>query len=371
MWDGESMPADAVAGTLSFSPEEGGRLDLIGCFVPIFERMDGDIDDFQIDTIYGLTTDGEYVTLLECLPPRSRAKSSDRAFETESYPFARILTGELVTQSSEYYKCSFSFHYLKEWTDILSIDTPGDQLIPQGPAQSESLRTDEADIILDVYEDLSTVLGSNIRTAIFAIYPEESLTIDVFISDYLRPLQNLITLGIGTPVSPSFINVFSDPFGHPRSKCSFSYQASNYHEPDEIKRSDMMFTLTDIDFEESIRSWLESYETLGRLHNHYFGTLYAENMYIRLQFMSMIFALEDYHRRSFPQKQKIMEKKVFKRFRKVALERLPPIAARKRIKDLVRSIGNEPSVADRLRILLRGMRMCFPSHIILSQTWEL
>lgn len=354
----DSTPDEAVAGTLSFSPTEGGELNLIGHFVPFFERIDEDpADSGDLDTIYGLTTEGEYITLLDCIPSGS---SSNRVFTTESYQFTQIISGGLVETNTTYWKCSFSFHNLKWWTQIDSVTTPGDSPLSQGPAISKSLSTSEADILLNIHEDMASVIGNNVGNVYFAIYPCEPLTINEYFSQYIRPLQNLVTLGVGTAVSPTFINIYSDPFGHPHSKSSYSYEAANYHVPDDIRCFEMNFTLKDINFKEDIENWITSYETLGRLHDHYFGTLYANNMYVRLQFMSMIFALEDYHRRAFPGKQKIMDEQIFKRFRDLTLERMPRVSAYERVKNIFQSLGNEPSAKDRLEDITNRHEDMFP-----------
>ena len=87
---------------------------------------------------------------------------------------------------------------------------------------------------------------------------------------------------------------------------------------------------------------------MERLHDNYFGTRYNDRMYIHTQFMSMMFALEAYHRRTFPDRQEQMSKKAFNRFRDISLERMPKVAAWERVANLFRSIGNDPSTGGRL-----------------------
>ncbi|WP_328221396.1 HEPN domain-containing protein [Halobacterium salinarum] len=57
-----------------------------------------------------------------------------------------------------------------------------------------------------------------------------------------------------------------------------------------------------------------------------------------------MFALEAYHRRAFPDRQKTMSKKVYRRFRETTLERMAKVAVWGRARDLFRSIVNEPSI---------------------------
>jgi hypothetical protein len=44
-------------------------------------------------------------------------------------------------------------------------------------------------------------------------------------------------------------------------------------------------------------NWLEKVELLRPVYNLYFGTIYREDMYLEFQFLSLIMALEVYHRR--------------------------------------------------------------------------
>jgi hypothetical protein len=229
-----------------------------------------------------------------------------------------------------------------------------------GPALSDSLSTDEEDIILNLHEDNKAAIEGKLGRVYFTVFPEEPLTFDEFSSQYIRPLQNLITLGVGEAVFPTFVNLFSERFGHPDSKHSVHWQVPYYREQDDVNQMQMNFTLQDISFEEVVVQWLESESSVSRLHDHYFGTRYNDSMYVNTQFMSMMFALEAYHRRKFPDRQKIMSKKVYKRFRDVTLERMPKVAAWDRAEGLFNSIVNEPSIGDRLIDITEQHEEMFP-----------
>lgn len=51
MWNGNEIPEERVAGTLSFSPKEGGELDLIGAFQESANLLTG--DSKGVVNIYG------------------------------------------------------------------------------------------------------------------------------------------------------------------------------------------------------------------------------------------------------------------------------------------------------------------------------
>ncbi|MCF2166272.1 hypothetical protein JT689_01065 (plasmid) [Halobacterium sp. GSL-19] len=221
---------------------------------------------------------------------------------------------------------------------------PGDHDIDVGPAVTESLSTDDADIILNMHEDMSSAFEGRLGRVYFTVYSEEPLTYSEYLSEYVGPLQNLITLGVGDAVFPTFLNLYSARFGHHDSKHSVHWDVPYYREQDDAHSMQMNFTLQDIEFADVVEQWLESSSSVERLHDHYFGTRYNDSMYVNTQFMSMMFALEAYHRRAFPDRQKTMSKKVYRRFRETTLERMAKVAVWGRARDLFRSIVNEPSI---------------------------
>lgn len=343
------VPDEAVAGTLTFSPKYGVELDLFGSFYEFFERHNDDVEteDGPVN-IFGVTTEGEYVTVLNCMYSGDRMSMNDVSYTTESYENGTVIKGGLVNTESKYWKCSFSFNNLEKWTGVRRVSMPGDHDIGVGPAVTESLSADDSDIILNMHEDMSSAFEGRLGQVYFTVYSDDPLTYSEYLSEYVSPLQNLITLGVGEAVFPTFLNLYSARFGHHDSKHSAHWDVPYYREQDDAHSMQMNFTLQDIEFADVVEQWLESSSSVERLHDHYFGTRYNDSMYANTQFMSMMFALEAYHRRTFPNRQKTMNKKVYRRFRETTLERMPKVAVWGRARDLLRSIVNEPSIGDRL-----------------------
>ena len=63
----------------------------------------------------------------------------------------------------------------------------------------------------------------------------------------------------------------------------------------------MVFTFKDIsdNFEAILKNWIEKSKILQPVYDLYFGTLYNPSMYTQHQFLSLIQALESYHRRKY------------------------------------------------------------------------
>lgn len=62
---------------------------------------------------------------------------------------------------------------------------------------------------------------------------------------------------------------------------------------------EMLFTLKDIadKFELLLRNWFNKTDKLGPVYDLYFGALYNPHMYLQQRFLSLVQALESYHRR--------------------------------------------------------------------------
>lgn len=347
--DSDGIPDDAVAGTISFSQESGGSLELIGGFYPPFEHFKDDETDTDGPlTIHGVSTDGEYVSLLDCIYTGSSVNSKNTTYSTEKYEIGQIIRGGFVDKDTCYWKCSFSFDNLDKWTGLRTVSVPGDYDIAPGPSITAEASTDAADIILNIHEDPHSPLGTPVGRVYITVSVDEPITISEFSTRYIRPLQNLVSLGVGKPVFPTFQNLYSVRYGPHESQHKAIYNIPYYREQKDIASPKMNFTLQDIDFEPAVKRWLTHHSNIQRLHHNYFGTEYNDKMYIRTQFFSLMSALEAYHRSAFPDQQKIMTKSDYRSFKSTLFSKIPPVPVRKRIKDLVNSIGNEPSIGDRL-----------------------
>jgi len=62
---------------------------------------------------------------------------------------------------------------------------------------------------------------------------------------------------------------------------------------------EMLFTLQHVSqrFEDVLKQWFDSAQFLEPVFNLYFGTLYNRDMYAEQRFLSLVMALESYHRK--------------------------------------------------------------------------
>jgi hypothetical protein len=86
-----------------------------------------------------------------------------------------------------------------------------------------------------------------------------------------------------------------------RSFCSDIYIFYLVRDPGRIISHEMLFSFVDIaeDFEKCLRNWFRKSEILRPVYDLYFGTLYAPSPYMEPEFLSIIQAMESYHRRIY------------------------------------------------------------------------
>ena len=346
----ESVPDEATAGILSFDPADGGQLELIGSWEGI--ETIGQESPPDVGRIYGISTDGDRMTLDDCRFSGSSGNSGRGGFfRTESYGFSRVYIGDFISEDDTFFRVSLSFQNLSNWTDLRRIETPGDHRVPPGPAVTEEAVLDDAEVILHIWEDVESVFPMGPSRTFLNVYPDDPLTIMSFTNHYLRHFQNFFTLGVGEAVFPTSMTVYSDPFGHRDSRITVHQRIPFYERREsenEVAAPNMNFTLQDINFNSAVVDWFDSIEACEDLHNKYFGQIYNSNMFIGSKLLSLVVGLERYHRDTYPVG-KHMSNEIWNRVRKSIMDQMPPVRAKERAGNVLQSIGNDYSLGARLR----------------------
>lgn len=341
---------ESVAGTLKFEPEEGGRLSLVGTFESLGLNYRG-----KIDYIHGATTDGKRITLEDCIV---RPSGFSSGVSTQYCIFRKAFTGVLFSeQGLKLDKVCFSLPLLNTWAAKnlfqLSDDLRGAEIEKN---ETEEVQLEEAKIQFKIVPSIDTELWESIeftQQAYFCIENNETAYFDGYRKNYIRPIQHFIALATAEPVTPS------DATGHfthegERYKVDIFYQVSFSPTFTETKNSeDIPFSKEKVDYEEALHNWFEHARKNATLHNLYFSTRYNKNMFVDNQFLSLVIALESYHNYLFPEYE-LMEKGEYNELTEELLETIPEDAeAKERIDNLLDSIGNEPSLGDKLQMIFQ------------------
>lgn len=146
------------------------------------------------------------------------------------------------------------------------------------------------------------------QEAFFSLeFPEEASFDEVlkFIHIF-QILLSLLTSEIVYPIkilgnSENAINIIENKKFH--KPIEIIYQLSLPHVKDKksVYPFDMLYPYTYIKnkIETTFNNWLEKAELLEPVYNLYFGNIYSGDMYLEFQFLSLIMALEVYHRIKF------------------------------------------------------------------------
>ena len=145
------------------------------------------------------------------------------------------------------------------------------------------------------------------QTMFIKIEPYNPVHFDDYQKDICYHIQNFLSLAIGRPVSPLIIkgktNACTTKLSDGRvvnTEILIFYSTKDFPNlSKKLNPFDMLFSFRDIsdNFEKYLMNWFVKSEFLQPVYDLYFGTLYNPSMYLHHEFLSLIQALESYHRR--------------------------------------------------------------------------
>lgn len=307
IWWLPDKPEKQVSGTLRFTPDEGAILDLTGSFRG--NKNIGKVSDPEI--ILGVSSNGKNITLYKCFENKSTFNSS--GFQTSSFHINVVFIGAHFQKSEDTKFKSISVHYLylDEWVNISGFDI-------------KSWGGKKVKIKYKLPKSFQAKISGGFKISInfrckvsSRSFGQEEVTIkqnteikietseDKPFEDYLKimsHIQNFLTLGITMPVYPLVITGLTEVNNYPPAKVEVFYQLSDIPKGHEsLLPFDMLFTFNDISnrFEPLLKNWFEKKDFLEPVFNLYFGTLYNTRMYLENHFLSLIQAIESFHRRIY------------------------------------------------------------------------
>jgi len=315
IWWLPEKPDNKVSGKLKFHPVEGLKLQLIGSFKEL-----KDLNTFlQPLIILGITSNGKVITLYRCY--ESQSHMNVPGFLSSSFIASFAFLGCHFEKEEEirFDFLSLNYSHLEEWTGITGfqenwkIDSKNHfkkyEVIYSFPEKVEAKIGN-----LSISFDYNFTWGGDKlkevklrHTTFIKIKPNKSLHFNNY-QDVCYHIQNFLSLAIGKAVFPIIIKGQSKRCsaklqnGKVIYKDIFIYYATNsFFEASSKIYPNMLFTFRDISgkFESILKNWFEKAEMLKPVYDLYFGTLYNPRMYLQHQFLSIIQAVEAYHRRKF------------------------------------------------------------------------
>ena len=349
--------AERTAGVLEFDSDNGGDLDLLGALTGIGEPPR------EIDTIHGVASDGGFVTLRNCFVGRSGSSTKGTTMRNQQVRVGQVISNGLYKNGEpEFQQLQVTYPLLEMWSRLESVvakfppeyDTFGAEIHEIDPITAQ---LDEAEIKVSVKNNWKKHSWKGVelsQTAQITITPEDKLPLSEHLSEYVRYIQHFLSLALGEPLNPDTIIGInpSDEERKDKHKSDIAYQVAHLHDvPDRKHLNKILFSLSDIDFEEAIQQWFESARNAQSLHNLYFGTVYNEDMFEENRFLSLAIAIEGYQSYLFPD-HRLMPKDPYDDLHDEIMETVPSDSpVRDRIDGLLNSIGHQPSLRDQITMV--------------------
>lgn len=322
----ESEMENSVDGILNYSPQKI-ELDLIGSFYDPF--LIQNLNRPQQITIYGFSEQGEWYTLLGCVP--SKMHMNAPGFDSISYIVNWFYVGTRIIQSETdniVERARFSFTNIDAWLKysvlevvskndhrrtecIIDMDSPrldrGSFAIPQiGLSLNEELEYN-LEFPKDYFLNEKREINLN-RFFRFVPLSETSCSLKKM-ADYMHQLRRLLTLLVGTAMYFKYVDFdmgssqesFGDEVVEVKNSCRmFFCQVGDIGKTKHLLSRDLrLILLKREDLQSSmeiiLNRWYKEQERLGEIINPYVSDLYLP-AYMENKFLSIVKGLETYHR---------------------------------------------------------------------------
>ena len=319
-WWLPNKPKKQISGILRFTPDEGAILDLKNSFMDI-------IDIKKIlypEIILGISSDKKNITLHKCI------QTVSNSFADEVFVGAHFQKKE----DMKFKKLSIHYSNLDEWVDIsgFEIQPLFDEKKVKGvvikhmlPKSIQAAIGDGYKIFIDI-QATYPILPIPVRKeasikqrTYIRIEPSEEKSFDEY-RNIMYHIRNFLSLGIGEPVYPLAIEGITEANKEIREDKTYYPPVKIFYEQSDIPKApktvypfEMLFTFKDISdrFEVFLRNWFGKADLLEPVYDLYFGTLYNPRMFLEFQFLSLIQAIESFHRRRYGGKYLLGEKYLF------------------------------------------------------------
>lgn len=297
-----------IHGILRFIPEDGAYLELMDQLL--------DYKTYEVDIILGRSADGKNITLYKCFELKKTLISS--GFLT-SKVFANIVfKGVHFEKEEDIIFTELSCHYsnLDEWAWMngISLEYTGDNKI--------EIKYEYPPVVsVNISEEYTIEIYVITQTPSYSIVQKEaSIVQKVYVKlinnklnsfdehrEKLDHMQNFISLGVGVPVRN--INLIGKTEENKEElQGNIIYPKVTIYLISKVLSSSykqvlpphMLFSFRAIEeeFHKIIKSWFDMKKTLSPIFDLYFGIIYNSGMYLEQRFLSLVQAIESYHRRT-------------------------------------------------------------------------
>lgn len=301
-WYIPGNPENKLFGTLFLSHYDRITLELVGSF-------DEPIDQIKLlpkNTIQGITTKGEKITLCNCLVFSINSALS-KLPETK-YLIHLVALGEHYNNEGSIYgkKVRTRIDLLEKWVNIYNydIDTSidGKLELKSKTLEEKSFQIDSETTGRFFFTNTYNLVRSPVFTYNQITYFEiESSNDKTNIQNFITQLfkfKKLVTIGITEEVSLVDVTIIKDDGRDSKPVEIFFNQNKPIDNLDRLSHHDFFFTFTDLEsrFDEIANNWFKN-ESLEPIINYLFIFFQNRKSYAEDTFLDSIRGLEVFHRR--------------------------------------------------------------------------
>ena len=292
-----------VPGKLKFDPDEGARLELIGIFKSAPD---------EAEIILGESIDGRAITLHKCFQTNLTTRTP--GLDTSTYYVNIIFIGIHFFNKEEikFKKISVCFSYLNEWlnTPSFKVERCANKTVVECTklAAIPFIKFDDYQILVDI----KTPINHNVAQGEMNIKQKAHIYI-VIDSEEEKPFEELLKImykvklflsfGVSQPVYEMSMDgekKIKEAEGRIcEDRIEVFYPVIKIPVKSNIQQ-DILFPFADVQLRINtiLEKWISKTGLLESVYNLYFASMYSPEMYGEYKFLSLIQALESYHRRT-------------------------------------------------------------------------
>jgi len=363
-------PDHKVFGTLEYSQSGSSKLELFGGLELTTEFV----------LIVGESSNGVKYTLNDCHINNFRSGTS--GFSTVVYSVAEIFENVHFGSPDEIAFQAISVQYTNttEWSRLSALKIEQeffeakfslDFSLPEPKAVEFETGSELFLELYSRYPQFLREVSSKIHIEQFPVFTfrfNRTKSFEEIQLKYVRHLQNLLTLAITRPVSVEFVighlehPGFESKFEEISTRVNIYLDTKNNFKNDrEVIFQNMLFTFPSVEKEWKLilSNWFKKRDRLEPIITLYFSTLYNSYLYVENNFLSLVQAVESYHRRTYETKEFEEEEK------KTLIKQVLHVIDSKYHEVITRKLNyiHEPSLRSRLKEIYDEHRSVLDKYI--------
>lgn len=371
---------DEVPGTLSYDPENGAVLKLLGIFGELheaFKRAFGGAHDDDEAVIHGVTMKGKPISLLHAYDTNRQLNMP--GIPNETWKSNLLIIGAHITSADDeaiFPKSYFRFDEIETWLEhspfTQTFDTEAKTLnvFAEKPREIAFASHAEFDVssVGSLYSDQDPATHFVIDvTSQMAITPREPRSLNWHLDRAVR-LQELASLCSGhflpfTSFELRGPDVELGGGGTLPAEVHFYARMIHGERPDKIRSKRRTPIVTGPELNrfnpQAMQLWFDQFEEFSPALRLFFTITAEQQMFTNIRLLLAIQALEVFHRRT--SHETVMAEDEFGKFAAAMVAAIPADAEpamREKLGSLYR-FANEPSLKQRLRSIVAGLTEAF------------